>query len=654
MFLLNKKILKFIFYYFILIIISCNKAANPDEDEDLKQIENTKNKKQFHNDTKSIKDYETKVSESTLDSINANINNYTVNNSIKNNESGSINEKNNDENIKIIQTKDEEKIVNQTKDDVFEEIKKIIANKNISLKELKSQLLNLYNQELNTISLPDKATTDKEKSELVQRAIRFRSLRLILKIVGIENQTNKTKLEKNAIEEIELIGLAGTGPKKSDQTEDQIKQNNIFLIKSDDDEAKSLEEKEKEWVENFLKVTDPLVKYAEIWESNDIMQKYLKLDKPPIISDDEYKRFSSDIFSKLDLKFNELEIGQKFENNDFYNIKIGDHNFIINKKELRNDKNILDISINSSDSFLFKFKIGNNEIYTKEKITKIISAIEKYNEIFFNQKQNIISKFRLEDQLCFILDKTENQLIEEDELFNRILNRYKLLQKLSIEEFEILKKNGIISSPKFFHLDIPEKRRIEKTFKCSYKNNKGNLIEKIYKEGDEISNKLSFYILETSLALFEELYLNEIKITINEINNKYSENDIKEKMIKNNKIILTKEFIDLLEKNLQNNNNKYYKAFIKAIPPQIILNETIMDGLNKSAPFTNNDEELTTSVSTFSEENKENELNPINDVDLNNQEIHLNTKGELRSFFNINYFTPEGIIKDLIKLKPIN
>ncbi len=33
-----------------------------------------------------------------------------------------------------------------------------------------------------------------------------------------------------------------------------------------------------------------------------------------------------------------------------------------------------------------------------------------------------------------------------------------------------------------------------------------------------------------------------------------------------------------------------------------LLNETIMDGLNKSTPFTNNDEKLTTSVSSFSEE----------------------------------------------------
>ncbi len=36
--------------------------------------------------------------------------------------------------------------------------------------------------------------------------------------------------------------------------------------------------------------------------------------------------------------------------------------------------------------------------------------------------------------------------------------------------------------------------------------------------------------------------------------------------------------------------------------------ETIMDGLNKSAPFTNNDKKMTTSVSTFSEENINNIL----------------------------------------------
>ncbi len=57
-----------------------------------------------------------------------------------------------------------------------------------------------------------------------------------------------------------------------------------------------------------------------------------------------------------------------------------------------------------------------------------------------------------------------------------------------------------------------------------------------------------------------------------------------------------------------------------------VLNETIMDGLNKSTPFTNNDKKLTTSVSSFSEENNARALNNKGIDDEKSNEIKYSYK----------------------------
>ncbi len=95
------------------------------------------------------------------------------------------------------------------------------------------------------------------------------------------------------------------------------------------------------------------------------------------------------------------------------------------------------------------------------------------------------------------------------------------------------------------------------------------------------------------------------------------------KRIDSNKDFKVQE--DKEENNNEKNNNKK-NLETKEKNDEIIktkdnsekdINETIMDGLNKSAPFTNNDKKLTTSVSTFSEEKKEVQNNLSKNTDNN-------------------------------------
>ncbi len=72
--------------------------------------------------------------------------------------------------------------------------------------------------------------------------------------------------------------------------------------------------------------------------------------------------------------------------------------------------------------------------------------------------------------------------------------------------------------------------------------------------------------------------------------------------------------------------------------------ETIKDGLNKSAPFTNNDEKLTTSVSTFSEETIKDGLNKS--APFTNNDEKLTT--------SVSTFSEEGYEKDNDKKVNIN
>ncbi len=106
------------------------------------------------------------------------------------------------------------------------------------------------------------------------------------------------------------------------------------------------------------------------------------------------------------------------------------------------------------------------------------------------------------------------------------------------------------------------------------------------------------------------------------------------------KIIDIKNYASIKSENKRIiNENKNLKTTLLNL-----INETIMDGLNKSAPFTNNDKKLTTSVSTFSEENKKNiNLNLDKKYELISCKIINNSIIKSKNYITINKGSIHGI-----------
>ncbi|MCP3659814.1 MAG: hypothetical protein GY830_05670 [Bacteroidetes bacterium] len=628
MFISSKTLIKITFCN-LLIFISCNKSSElDDENESLNKL----NTKFIKNKRKVVASKNKNISGNDTEQTTSDINNYSVQNFINNNSGETqLNKETQQKNIKAIKNKGLKQNTNETKnrdekENTFDQIKSLLKDKKADFNKIKEKALKLYFEEIKTMSLPKKGKSDEEKEKLVQKAIRIRNLRSILRIFKKDKEIiPKSKLEKEAIEEIELIGLAGSGPKISKDSEEEIKQNNLALIKSEDN---NIDNKENQWVNNFLNINNDLIKYAKIWESYNVIQEYKNLEKLPIISDEQFLKNKKDILNniKSDLRIDELNDAQKFGNNSSYNLKLKDFNIVINKEQFLKDEKFINISENDEKSkIIYKIKIQEDD-NAKNKIINLITAIEKFNYLNPDESHNIIRKFKLDGYYCLLIDHKQLQrnlkdIKDPNKLFSKITSKFKLLQSLTFEEYDILKDFGIIKKPRLFNLNLPTKRILDKSFKISYKNSDKKVLEKKYDEGDKISNKLIFNMIETAIVILEDLYIEEIKKTIEEINKKLSDYEIKTKFIDDNKIILIKEYIEILNDKLQQNSLKYYKALIKCIIPQIYLNE----------------------------KEKNNEENFQN----KNEEINLKTIGEVKSFLNITYEIPQQIINDFKKLKPV-
>lgn len=611
MILLDKRKLLYINSLLLFFLFSCNKTSSPPKQDYL----NNKSIIPIKNNIPKSNIITTKTNKDTNNSI-PEINNFSITNTITTH-AGSKDSKNN----KQSQSAKSNQI------NILEKIKQIIKEGNLNIDEIKQEYQNKYKKEIKNLSLPKRAKTNKEKKKLVEKAIELRRLKLILKVLGLENKIiPKTKSETQLLEEYALIGLAGVGPKESEETPEQIKDNNLALIQLDEigpKELQVLEDKQNEWIENFIQVILPFLKQAKIWESYDVINNYKKFDKQPIISDEDYIKQKKNILDKikLDIEINENVI--KDENS--FKIKINDdQSIIIPKLKFNTENKIENIIYNNKKAKLIKYK-SQNTSESKQTLITTITALEKYNEIFNNDKQNLISSFKLNESFYAIIQK-EEKAINED-LFNKIFKKYKLLQKLSFDEYDNLKDIGIKESPTIFNMNLPKKRLVNKTFKCIYKNAKGELKEKNYEKGKEISNKLVYNITETSLRLFEKIFIDEIKEAISNISQSLSQEEIQKTLLKDGKFILNKNILDEIQDKIippLSYKLKYFKLLRKTITPILF------------------------------KQNPDNQSDNEQNLEENSNISILKTIGDLRTSIGITYQTPQEVIDDLLKLKSKN
>ena len=194
-----------------------------------------------------------------------------------------------------------------------------------------------------------------------------------------------------------------------------------------------------------------------------------------------------------------------------------------NKKEENEDKNkeiplqnINNNQINNHTENLTQENNINENIQRRRKNTlfSLDNIIRKINSCFFR----------------FMIDFINKHLIKKNFHFKLLAPRYKLYRKKEIESLWKMKISDIIYE-----------KEINPMYRCYFKNHNKNIIDKIYKEKEEI------YAIKILELTFEELFI-IFRRKLNDTEDMKKLEEIKDKI----------EGIDLLEMNNEYEDIKYY------------------------------------------------------------------------------------------------
>ncbi len=588
------------------------------------------------------------------------------------------NEENDDTDIKLFEggyNKLLKQYSNDNEQKIPSNIKTLLQNpKNINT--YKKGLAKLYNHEMETLPLMKSPRSEKEKTQLVNRAINFKVIKDMLSNLGYKFDKIKNKSIKQLLRDYEILGTAGIGPSLSNESPKNIQDHNFTLINSNEKNNDK-----KDWITNFNNVTKAFLKQAKIWESHNVIREYKPINTIPVLS--RCENYNSEKYSKFNNHFAgcvsfSVPISTLLSDAKIDKNKLATTHFT---KSISDDNGphykILQIDAKTSNIANSKVQIIDSAIMTYNKICKKNFTVRS---IYHKSKLYIII---LENKGTYNLIPNKNKLLIET------VSRFELLNNISNTEYNILKRLGLINTKNIFEINIPKSLKVIKPFSWLIKNetimdgliiqapSKKNVkatfetldfseenisVEKRYKKGDILDRTLAYSIAETALCILQELFPKETitygfitkapPIKNNQkivpststfpIQNASQSSKVfnNTKINKNPKILLTPEIISKImsniEKNIKNkntdsNNLLFYKTLIRSISSLV----TKIDGNHKSQDYD----------SFFNST-----LTPDNKI-ASKKPLTLKTYGDLWNFFGCFYNSPNEIIEDLLKFK---
>ena len=195
-------------------------------------------------------------------------------------------------------------------------------------------------------------------------------------------------------------------------------------------------------------------------------------------------------------------------------------------------QNINDNQINNHTENLAQENNINENIQRRRKHTKfsLDNIITKINCYFFR----------------FMIDFINKHLIKKNFLFKLVAPRYKLYRKKEIESLWKMKISDIIYE-----------KEINPMYRCYFKNHNKNIIDKIYKEKEEI------YAIKILELTFEELFI-IFRRKLNDTEDMKKLEEIKDKIEGIDLLEMNNEYEDikyLLDKISKNESQEYIEVF---------------------------------------------------------------------------------------------